>query len=124
LNCKPNDLCLIIRGVDSGKTLTVIELLPPGSVIPGREAMPDDPQNRFARALGHVWRTDRELMWYYKYQPAESLPFCPDAHLMPIRPDDDLKLAFETERHLDNAEAHVRKLNDMVDRHGREVKYT
>jgi hypothetical protein len=118
LNCKPNDLCLIIYGVDSGKTLTVFEVLPAGSVIPGREDFPADPQNKFAPELGPIWLTDRPINWYYEGQPTERIPYCPDKVLVPITPGDDNRLAFETEKHLDNAEHY---LKDLRDRHGREV---
>lgn len=99
MNCKKGDMALIISGVDSGKMLTCIELA--GDRPAEHDDLPDDPQNKFSKRLGPVWRTDRPISWFANHQPRGLMPYCPDEILRPITPDDQTLLEFKLEANMD-----------------------
>lgn len=91
MNCKPGDLALVVGpdgDPDVGRMVTCLRLYRVG------EKYRHD--NRPYRAGVNFWVVDRELHWR-KDGVLRMLPFCPDAHLMPIRPEGDEDLE-ETER--------------------------
>lgn len=104
MNCRQGDLALVIRGVDAGKTVTCLELIAPGSTIPGHEDMPATSENRFARDEGYIWQVDRLLTWHAEQQPTDGLPYCPDNMLRPITPHGVVKQLFELEAIVENKE--------------------
>ena len=72
MNCKPNDLALIIRGRAAGKLVTCLRLEDPGVNIP-------------EHARGLRWLVDRNVEWLGNRGTNCQMPYCPDSHLMPIR---------------------------------------
>jgi hypothetical protein len=79
LRCRPGDLALVIRDTDAGKIVHCLEL----ASATERAAFGMGEDN------GPVWRIDRECMWAdWKQGGRElALPYCPDAALVPIRPE-------------------------------------
>lgn len=105
MNCREGDLALVIRGVDAGKTVTCLELVKPGSTIPGQEDLPTRYENTFALDVGYIWRIDRLLVWTAEHQPSDGLPFAPDRDLQPLTPRGVVKQLFELEGLVESKEA-------------------
>jgi len=80
LRCKAGDLALVIRGDDQGirnigKLATCL-------------ALEDPPTVRVLKFHGRIWRIDRRLTWRHrKSRVSFESSYCPDAFLLPIRPD-------------------------------------
>jgi len=74
LNCKQGDLALVIGGgVNAGRLVTCLEILPAGSC--GVE-----------RDVGPLWRVDRPIAYEAAGEQLIEGNVAPDMVLMPIRP--------------------------------------
>jgi hypothetical protein len=86
MNCQPGDMALVIGpdgDPDVGRMVTCIRLYRVDEVYWH--------DNRRYRAGIDFWVVDRELHWR-KDGVLRMLPFCPDQHLVPIRPERDRDL--------------------------------
>lgn len=109
MNCWEGCLALVVRGVDAGKQVTCLELIAPGSLVPGQEDIPATYENRFDMTEGYIWRVDRPLKWESVHQGSDGLPFAADAILRPLTPRGVVKQLFTLEGQVEDQEARLAK---------------
>lgn len=100
MNCRKDDLALVIAGASTGVMVTCLELLPAGWQ---RDDLPRGFRQRLPLEAGPLWRVDRPIQWENpdenrRYGISTVMHVIPDYALMPIRPDADPKSTADVRR--------------------------
>lgn len=90
--CKPGDLALVIKGRQTGKTVSVLRAADKDEVL---EAIRKVLGIRFADVAnqGQLWAIDLPITWSGMGASGKScmVAFAPDDNLLPINPDQQIK---------------------------------
>lgn len=96
--CKPGDLALVIRGKQTGKTVSVLRAADKDEVL---EAIRKVLGVRFADVAnqGQLWAIDLPITWSGMGTNLAvcMVAFAPDDNLLPINPDQQTKLEHKKE---------------------------